>query len=212
MPRRIPAAIALAVRESGLPSMNDPSPTAQAADPRYVFVCYSHDERDLVLEQVRWLRQEGFRVWIDEVMEAGNRWTEDIARAVEGCAALLFFLSPKSASSRHCLDEIHFALECGRPVVPAEIEPVTLTPGLRLSLGGTHRIFMNRPGAADFREKLASGLRAAMDGGSVLALHGGPASPVRHGTLAPTAEASFNWRAILAGALTALGVFLLLVA
>lgn len=195
--------------------MNDPSPAAQATDSRYVFVCYSHDERDLVLEQVRWLRKNGFEIWIDEVMDAGNRWTEDLARAVEGCAAVLYFLSPRSAASRHCLDEIHFALDCGRPIVPAEIEPVTLTPGLRLSLGGTHRIFMHRLSAGDFREKLANGLRAAMDGASTQSLHGGPASSVRHGTERPVeAEQvpSFHWRAILAGMLVALGTFLLIMA
>jgi hypothetical protein len=193
--------------------MSDPSPAAQASGQRYVFVCYSHDERELVLEQVRWLRQNGFEVWIDEVMDAGNRWTEDLARAVEGCAAVLFFLSPRSTASRHCLDEIHFALECGRPIVPVEVETVTLTPGLRLSLGGTHRIFMNRLSLGDFREKLASGLRAAMIGGSTPSLHGGPASPVQHGTQAPVAAvAPFNWRPVFVGALVAVGVILLLVA
>jgi hypothetical protein len=178
-----------------------------------VFVCYAHDERILVLEQIAWLRANGFEIWFDEAIEAGNRWSEDLARAVEGCSAVLYFLSPKSASSRYCLDEIHFALECGRPIVPAEIEPVTLTPGLRLSLGGTHRIFMYRMDADDFREKLASGLRAAMDGTSALALHAGPSSPVVHGTdQVPPAPAAFNWRPVLVGVLTAIAAFVLIYA
>jgi TIR domain len=171
-------------------------------------VCYAHDERKIVIEEIRWLRENGFDVWFDEAIEAGNRWSEDLARAVEGCAAVLFFLSPQSSTSRYCLDEIHFALECGRPIVPAEIEPTTLTPGLRLSLGGTHRIFMYRMHPVEFREKLASGLRAAIDGRSGLSMHAGPSSPVAHGAPAPAADAeAFNWRAVLVGALAALIAF-----
>ena len=123
----------------------------------YVFVCYAHDEREIVLEQIAWLRSQGFEVWFDEAIEAGSRWSEDLARAVDGCAVFLYFLSPRSTSSRYCLDEVHFALECGRPIVPVEIAPVTLTPGLKLSIGGTHRIFMHRMPAREFRVKLASG-------------------------------------------------------
>lgn len=187
--------------------MSMPAALSPVPDSRYVFVCYAHDERKIVLEQIEWLRANGFEIWFDEAIEAGNRWSEDLARAVEGCAVVLFFLSPRSTSSRYCLDEIHFALECGRPIVPAEIEPVTLTPGLRLSLGGTHRIFMHRMDPEEFREKLASGLRAAMDGTSALSLHGGPAAPVMHATVAAASPAPFNWRPVLVGILAAIGAF-----
>jgi hypothetical protein len=182
--------------------------SAEGSGKRYVFVCYAHDEWKIVTEQIRWLRENGFEVWFDEAIEAGNRWSEDLARAVEGCAAVLFFLSPQSVSSRYCLDEIHFALECGRPIVPAEIEPTALTPGLRLSLGGTHRIFMYRMDPDEFREKLASGLRAAIEGTSALSLHAGPAAPVVHGAAATrTGRVPLNWRALAVGALVALAVF-----
>jgi hypothetical protein len=187
--------------------VNPPAALPPVPESRYVFVCYAHDERKVVLDEIAWLREKGFEIWFDEAIEAGNRWSEDLARAVEGCAAVLFFLSPTSTSSRYCLDEIHFALECGRPIVPAEIEPVTLTPGLRLTLGGTHRIFMHRMDPGEFREKLASGLRAAIDGTSVLALHGGQGSPVVHATAAAEAPAPFNWRPVLVGMLVAIGAF-----
>ena len=42
----------------------------------------------------------------------------------------------------------------GRPIVPVEIAQVTLTPGLQLSLGGQHRLFMHRMEPAEFRRKL----------------------------------------------------------
>jgi len=172
----------------------------------YVFVCYAHDEREIVLEQIAWLRSQGFEIWFDEAIEVGSRWSEDLARAVDGCAVFLYFLSPRSTSSRYCLDEVHFALECGRPIVPVEIAPVTLTPGLKLSIGGTHRIFMHRMPAREFRLKLASGLRAAMQGESAAHPIESRAAPLRPQPAGPAP--AMNWRPAAVGIFTALMVFL----
>lgn len=172
----------------------------------YVFVCYAHDEREIVLEQIAWLRSQGFEVWFDEAIEVGSRWSEDLARAVDGCAVFLYFLSPRSTSSRYCLDEVHFALECGRPIVPVEIAPVTLTPGLKLSIGGTHRIFMHRMPAREFRLKLASGLRAAMQGEPASHPIESRAAPLRAQATGPVP--AMTWRPAAVGIFTALVVFL----
>lgn len=172
----------------------------------YVFVCYAHAEREIVLEQIAWLRSQRFEVWFDEAIEAGSRWSEDLARAVDGCAVFLYFLSPRSTSSRYCLDEVHFALECGRPIVPVEIAPVTLTPGLKLSIGGTHRIFMHRMPAREFRLKLASGLRAAMQGEPEAHPIESRAAPLRAQPAGPVHAT--NWRPAAIGLFTALMVFL----
>jgi hypothetical protein len=175
----------------------------------YVFVCYAHDERDVVLELIEWLRGQGIQVWYDEAIEAGSRWSEDLARAVDGCAAFLYFLSPKSASSRYCLDEVHFALECGRPIVPVELAPVTLTPGLKLSLGGMHRLFMHRLDPDEFRRKLARGVREAMKGGSTMHAIETRDSGVWRLPFEP--RAAVGWRPVVFGAFVALAVFVAMV-
>jgi len=168
----------------------------------YIFVCYSHDERDVVFEQIAFLKGEGFEVWFDEAIAVGSRWSDDLARAVDGCAAFLFFLSPRSVSSRYCLDEVHFALECSRPIVPVELAPVTLTPGLKLSLGGTHRLFMHRMERAEFRRKLAQGLREAM--ASAGAPHPIEARPHESRRLPLEPKFAVNWRPVVFGVVTAL--------
>jgi hypothetical protein len=172
----------------------------------YVFICYAHDERDAVVAQIDWLKGQGFTVWFDEAIEAGSRWGDDLARAVEGCSAFLYFLSPRSVSSRYCLDEVHFALECGRPIVPVEIAPVTLTPGLKLSIGGTHRIFMHRMEAGEFRRKLAKGLGDAMAGGSAAhSLETRPAAPRR---LPFEPAFAVSWRPVVFGIAAALTAYI----
>ena len=184
--------------------------SAQDRSGPYLFVCYAHDQRDLVVREIDWLRQQGFEVWFDEAIEAGQRWSEDLALAIEGCAAMVFFMSPRSLSSRYCLDEIHFALECGRPIVPVEVEPSELTPGLRLSLGGTHRIFMHRMTGTDFRQKLARGLRSAIEGRQPQVR--GIAAPASNQVPRPAANFSGHWRPIAFGIFAALVAFIAMMA
>jgi hypothetical protein len=172
----------------------------------YVFVCYAHDERELVVGLVEWLRSQGCQVWYDEAIEAGSRWSDDLAHAVEGCAAFLYLLSPRSISSRYCLDEVHFALECGRPIVPVEIAPVSLTPGLKLSIGGTHRLFMHRMEQSEFRRKLLRGLQDAMAGAAAAHPVESRAPEVRRLPLEPTF--AVNWRPVVFGIAAALAAFI----
>jgi hypothetical protein len=171
-----------------------------------VFVCYAHDDRETVLAQIDWLKSQGFGVWFDGAIEAGSRWSDDLARAVEGCAAFLYFISPRSVSSRYCLDEVHFALECSRPIVPVEIAPATLTPGLKLGLGGTHRLFMHQMEPAEFRRKLAKGLQDAITGGQVAhPLETRPAAPRR---LPLEPAFAVGWRPVVFGIATALMAYI----
>ncbi len=183
---------------------DDTAPSATDA-PRYVFVCYAHDERDAVLAEVAWLRGRGFEIWYDEAIEAGSRWSEDLAQAVEGCAAFLYFLSPRSVASRYCLDEVHYALECGRPIVPVELAPVTLTPGLRLSIGGMHRLAMHRVQGDEFRRKLERGLHEALQGrDAVHSIERRAPEPVR---LPFEPLAAVSWRPVVLGLFSALATF-----
>ena len=172
----------------------------------YVFICYAHDERDTVVAQIDWLKDQGITVWFDEAIEAGSRWSDDLARAVEGCSAFVYFLSPRSVSSRYCLDEVHFALECSRPIVPVEIAPVTLTPGLKLSIGGTHRLFMHKMEPDEFRRKLAKGLKDAMAGGTAAhPLETRPALPRR---LPLEPAFAVGWRPVVFGIASALMAYI----
>jgi hypothetical protein len=171
-----------------------------------VFVCYAHDEREVVVAQIDWLKGQGFTVWFDDALEAGSRWSDDLARAVEGCSAFLYFLSPRSVSSRYCLDEVHFALECSRPIVPVEITPVTLTPGLKLSLGGTHRLFMHQMEPHEFRRKLAKGLKDSMAGGS--SAHPLEARPAAAPRLPLEPAFAVGWRPVVFGIASALMAYI----
>jgi hypothetical protein len=127
---------------------------------KHVFICYSHRDTTVVEEEAAWLRRQGFTLWYDDNIAAGHAWSEELACAITDASAILYFLSPHSVSSAYCMDELHFAKDQGCPIVPIEIKPVTLSPGLRLTLGTKQFVKMSELNRKDFRNKLAGGLSA----------------------------------------------------
>ncbi len=106
----------------------------------YVFVCYSHQDRLAVYNDLALLRSRGVRIWYDEGISPGSEWSDALATALEGAALMLFYASGASASSRHCRDEINFAHNRDTRILPIYLEPVVLRGGLELSLSSTQAI------------------------------------------------------------------------
>lgn len=68
------------------------------------------------------LKKEGFDVWIDqEDIRAGSEWDMEIEKALESCDCLLFLESEKSVVSNNVLDEVYYALEQRKKVIPVII-------------------------------------------------------------------------------------------
>lgn len=92
----------------------------------YIFISYAHKDRTQVLSIVRKLQGQGFRIWYDAGIEAGKRWTEDIARRLAYCKCVMIFISDASLKSPHCYDEIKAAAEQKKILIPIHMQNVTL--------------------------------------------------------------------------------------
>ncbi len=109
---------------------------AYTGDEPYVFVCYAHEDSSAVYPEIQRLHESGIRIWYDEGISPGTRWSDELARALGKASVVLFFCTPRSVQSRHCQDEVNFALDGERPVLVVQDGDVDLPPGLRLRLGG----------------------------------------------------------------------------
>ena len=89
--------------------MVDPLPAYEGTDP-YIFVSYSHDDRKDVHGEIRWLQDQGFKLWYDAGISGGSEWSESIAQAVEGASRFIYFITPRSVNSENCRRELNFAL------------------------------------------------------------------------------------------------------
>ena len=55
----------------------------------FLFISYSHRQSDLVVDSIRILHEQGWRLWYDEGIPAGSDWPANIARHMEACEAVL---------------------------------------------------------------------------------------------------------------------------
>jgi len=113
--------------------VDKPFPAYKGNEP-FVFVCYSHEDAAVVYPELAWLHDHGVNVWYDEGIPAGENWRANIGRALLDASHVLIYLSRSSLISDHCNREINLALDEGKAVVPVYLEPVELTPDLKVGL------------------------------------------------------------------------------
>lgn len=105
----------------------------EGKDP-YIFISYSHKNKDVVLPVIEALQSSGYNVWFDAGIEAGSEWPEYIANHLSNCACVLSFISNDFARSFNCRQELVFARENNKPILNVYIEETELSAGLRMQL------------------------------------------------------------------------------
>ena len=85
-----------------------------------IFFSYSrNDSSEFALKLATDLKQKGFDVWIDQQdIRAGAEWDLEIQKALESCDYLLFIESEKSVISNNVLDEVYYAIDQRKKVIP----------------------------------------------------------------------------------------------
>ncbi len=89
------------------------------------FISYSRREQGFARQLVEAFAQRGYNAWFDrnDVRPAGEFW-EDIKAGIEEASAFIFIMSPDSITSEPCLNELKYALHCGKKLIPLHYRPV----------------------------------------------------------------------------------------
>src|SRR5215472_16760734 len=83
------------------------------------FFSYSRDDSEFVLRVAGDLKAAGANVWLDQMdIVPGQRWDDAVERALADCPRMLVVLSPAAVHSTNVMDEVSFALEEGKTVIP----------------------------------------------------------------------------------------------
>ncbi|CAM3400539.1 toll/interleukin-1 receptor domain-containing protein [Aequorivita lipolytica] len=97
-----------------------------------IFFSYSRDDSEFVLSLAKSLREAGAKVWLDQLdIKPGNRWDNSIENALKTSHTLLVVLSKSSVKSNNVLDEVSYALEENKKVVPVLLEECKIPFRLR---------------------------------------------------------------------------------
>lgn len=84
-----------------------------------IFFSYSRFDSAFTLRLASDLRNAGAIVWLDQLdIAPGNRWDSEIEKALTESDCVLAVISPKSLASDNAMDEISYALEEKKKVIP----------------------------------------------------------------------------------------------
>ena len=117
-------------------SWNLPEPIALTHVRRRIFVSYRRSDGAIADALVAALEHQGFGVWLDrEDIGGGSRWRDEIARAIEGCDAMVFLMSAAALESDEVYQELAMARSLGRPIIPLQLGEVRLIGWHKAELG-----------------------------------------------------------------------------
>ena len=141
----------------GVRSVQKPFPAYQGNEP-YIFVSYAHADASTAFPELRRLREHGFNVWYDEGINPGSNWTDDLASRVREAATVLYLVTPRSAASENCRNEIDYAIDCGRRILLVYLRPAELSEGLKFQIGRRQAILKYELRESDYHTKLLQSL------------------------------------------------------
>jgi formylglycine-generating enzyme required for sulfatase activity len=99
---------------------------------RRTFISYSRSNQEFVVRLTKELRAEGFPVWLDILdIPAGSRWDREVEKALKESDIFMIILTQSSAESENVLDEIGYAIDHRKRIMPVLMEkceiPLRLT-------------------------------------------------------------------------------------
>jgi len=115
------------------------------------FISYCRDDLDFVDKLAKDLTTRGTSIWLDRIqIRAGQAWDKAVENALGHCPQLMVVLSPAAVASDNVLNEVAFALDEGKPVIPVLYQDCQIPFRLRR----LHR--------ADFRSNYTAGISDLM--------------------------------------------------
>ena len=111
------------------------------AEPEDVFVSYSRQDNDKVLELTAKLRSAGVRMWMDvRNIDGAAMWGEEIVNALAKSKVLLLLVSKSAVASQNVVKEVLLASERKGHILPIDLEPTEIPSSLKYALAGIQHI------------------------------------------------------------------------
>lgn len=96
------------------------------------FFSYSRSDSETALKIAKDLRDGGANIWLDQLdIPAGTHWDSSIEKALNASSSTIVLLSPESVTSNNVMDEVSYALENGKQIIPVMIKECNIPFRLR---------------------------------------------------------------------------------
>jgi TolB-like protein/Flp pilus assembly protein TadD len=109
--------------------------------PSDVFISYSREDKEKVLELASRLRNAGVSIWIDQGgIDGAAMWGEAIVHAIESAKVMLLMVTEASVRSHNVAKEVVLTSERKGHILPVLLEPTSIPASLRYPLAGIQQI------------------------------------------------------------------------
>jgi hypothetical protein len=96
------------------------------------FISYSRQDKEFALDFAREMKASGLSVWLDQLdIPTGARWDDEVESALRECTIFLIILTPASVSSENVKDEIGYAIDHGKRIMPVLLQECVVPLRLR---------------------------------------------------------------------------------
>src|SRR5689334_4248397 len=96
------------------------------------FISYSRQDKEFALEFAREMRAAGLSVWLDQLdIPTGARWDDEVESALGQCTIFLIILTPASVASENVKDEIGYAIDHGKRIMPVLLKDCAIPLRIR---------------------------------------------------------------------------------
>jgi hypothetical protein len=83
------------------------------------FFSYARDDSEFVLKLAQELRNRGANLWLDQLdILGGERWDHAIEQSLQACEGMIVVLSADAVDSQNVMDEVSYALEEEKFIIP----------------------------------------------------------------------------------------------
>ena len=97
-----------------------------------IFISYSRVNSDFAVRLSKDLDLAGINAWIDQSdIPTGARWDDTLQKAIDDSSVFLVLLSPESTSSQNVKDEVGYAIDNGKRILPVLVRPCIIPLRLR---------------------------------------------------------------------------------
>lgn len=124
------------------------------SDP-FLFISYSHNDAALVYPIIERLVMDGYRVWYDDGIHAGEDWTETVADRLEASSMCLAMLTENYVSSINCRNELAYSLSMSKRLIGIKLKDFDIPKGIRLQLGNNLYLEKYRYSETEFFDRFS---------------------------------------------------------
>src|SRR5215207_2599398 len=103
-----------------------------ASEARRAFISYSRLNKEFATKLAKGLRAAKYPVWFDQLdIPTGARWDDEVEKALRECNIFMIILTPASIGSENVKDEIGYAIDRGKRILPVLLEECDVPLRLR---------------------------------------------------------------------------------